>query len=52
MPKYGFYSKSDKQKELISSTYADSKYSAINIFAIQKKLKITEFEKLYEVVKK
>ena len=52
MPKYGFYSKSDREKEIISSAYADNKYSAVNTFAVQKKLMITEFEKLYEVVEK
>ena len=52
MPKYGFYSKSDKEKEIINSAYADSIYSAKNIFSVQKKLVIADFEKLYEVVEK
>ena len=52
MPQYGFYSKSDREKEIISSIFAANKHIAENTFAIQKGLMISEFEKLYEVVEK
>ena len=52
MTSYGFYSKSDKKKEIISSIRAANLQQAVLMLASRKRLTPLEFEKLYEVIEK
>jgi hypothetical protein len=48
--KYGFYSKGDETKELITKALYTSKQQAERDFAYKKDMHIDTFLKLYEVV--
>lgn len=48
--KYGFYSKNDHSKEIISIVDTESKVQAINYFAQRKLLNLKDFKKLYQTV--
>ena len=52
MTSYGFYSKSDRNKEIISSIRATNKEQATLMLANRKKLTPLQFEELYEVIEK
>lgn len=52
MTSYGFYSKVDKKKEIISSVRATNLEQAVEMLANRKRLTPSEFEKLYEVIEK
>ena len=52
MTSYGFYSKSDRNKEIISSIRATNIQQATLMLANRKKLTPLQFEELYEVVEK
>lgn len=49
---YYFYGIADKQKEAIGIAHANSLEEAIEMFSIQKALKINEFKKIYIVAKR
>jgi hypothetical protein len=48
---YGFYSKNDKNKEIISKTAALSRYNAAVYFAKLKQLKLKVFLLIYSITK-
>ena len=50
MKKYGFYSKQDPTREMISQTKFETMSQAEREFSIKKNLDIDTFLKLYEVV--
>lgn len=46
---YGYYSKIDKNKEIISKTIALSRLQAAKFFALRKRLTLKEFLNIYSV---
>ena len=52
MTEYGYYSKSDSKKEIISTTRATNSMQATIMFASRKNLTSQQFDELYEVVEK
>ena len=51
MYKYAFYSKSDINKELISKKDFNSEEEAVLFWSALKQLNISDFVKIYEVIK-
>ncbi len=47
---FGYYSRNDKNKELVSKTISTSRLQAAKSFAERKQLDLKTFLKLYEVV--
>ena len=52
MTEYGYYSKSDRNKEIISSVRASDNIQATIMFASRKSLTTQQFDELYEVIEK
>jgi hypothetical protein len=46
---YGYYSRVDKNKEIISKTLSFSRLQAAKFFALRKRLTLKEFLSIYKV---